>query len=169
MATPRHLLVELARWVEEEAVEYAVVGGIAVVRYGYVRETKDIDLLVAMPSLEKLANRLTREGFSQTATDGINFRVYRRGPKQRIDLLLANNSFHRRVLGTRSPVEIAGRTLYFATLEHLVAMKLKAHADDPDRRGRDLVDVRQLLDRSDDSTRRRIESVIRVFGREDLL
>ena len=36
----------ILRALEEHKVEYAVIGGVAVVLYGYVRFTKDIDLLI---------------------------------------------------------------------------------------------------------------------------
>jgi hypothetical protein len=37
---------DILRALENESVEYAVIGGVAVVLYGYVRFTKDIDLLI---------------------------------------------------------------------------------------------------------------------------
>lgn len=36
----------ILRTLEEHKVDYAVIGGVAVVLYGYVRFTKDIDLLI---------------------------------------------------------------------------------------------------------------------------
>ncbi|MCK4940699.1 hypothetical protein KAS45_01275 [candidate division WOR-3 bacterium] len=37
---------DILRSLEKEKIEYAVIGGVAVVLYGYVRFTKDIDLLI---------------------------------------------------------------------------------------------------------------------------
>ena len=37
---------EILRALESENIKYAVIGGVAVVLYGYVRFTKDIDLLI---------------------------------------------------------------------------------------------------------------------------
>ncbi|MGB7055990.1 MAG: hypothetical protein WBE28_11795 [bacterium] len=37
---------DILRSLEKEHIDYAVIGGIAVVLYGYVRFTKDIDLLI---------------------------------------------------------------------------------------------------------------------------
>jgi predicted nucleotidyltransferase len=39
-------IVSILRALEEHKVDYAVIGGVAVVLYGYVRFTKDIDLLI---------------------------------------------------------------------------------------------------------------------------
>ncbi|KPL13570.1 hypothetical protein AMJ74_05020 [candidate division WOR_3 bacterium SM1_77] len=37
---------DILRLLEKEHIDYAVIGGVAVVLYGYVRFTKDIDLLI---------------------------------------------------------------------------------------------------------------------------
>jgi hypothetical protein len=37
---------DILRALEKEKVDYAVIGGVAVVLYGYVRFTKDIDLII---------------------------------------------------------------------------------------------------------------------------
>jgi len=37
---------DILRALEREKIDYAVIGGVAVVLYGYVRFTKDIDLLI---------------------------------------------------------------------------------------------------------------------------
>ncbi len=163
-----HLLFQVAAWLEEERTRYAIVGGVAVVRYGFLRETKDIDVLVAMPDLESLVDRLRREGFVETQSDGENFQVYRRGVEQRIDLLHANNAFLRKVLDQRAAAEFEGTSLEFVAVEHLVAMKMKALAADP-RRAQDLKDVKRLLAMSTGESRRRIEGVLRMYRREDLL
>lgn len=163
------LLLDLAGWLDELSFEYAIVGGVAVVRYGVVRETKDVDVLVAPASAGRLGDRLVREGFAPSATDGENFQVYRRGPRDRIDLLFANNVFLRRVLQERRAVQVGGQRLQFAAIQHVVAMKLKANAADPERRAQDLADVVRLLDASSGEDRRMIEVVIRLYGRDDLL
>jgi hypothetical protein len=48
-------------------VEYAICGGCAVVIYGYVRATKDIDLLVAQGDVERVFGLLAQLGFTLRA------------------------------------------------------------------------------------------------------
>jgi len=48
-------------------VEYAICGGCAVVIYGYVRATKDIDLLVKEEDVERVFELLARLGFTLRA------------------------------------------------------------------------------------------------------
>jgi predicted nucleotidyltransferase len=39
-------IIDIIKQLEDEKVKYAVIGGIAVVLYGYVRFTKDVDLII---------------------------------------------------------------------------------------------------------------------------
>lgn len=50
---------------EDEGVEYAVIGGVAVVLYGYVRFTKDIDLIIDLSeaNVRRFARALSRLDF----------------------------------------------------------------------------------------------------------
>ena len=48
-------------------VEYAICGGCAVVIYGYVRATKDIDILVNEGDVERVLEVLARVGFTLRA------------------------------------------------------------------------------------------------------
>jgi hypothetical protein len=50
-----------------EGVEYAICGGCAVVIYGYVRATKDIDLLVKQGDVERVFGLLSNLGFTLRA------------------------------------------------------------------------------------------------------
>ena len=49
---------DILRALERERVDYAVIGGVAVVLYGYVRFTKDIDLMIDFS--EENIQRFTR-------------------------------------------------------------------------------------------------------------
>jgi hypothetical protein len=64
------LIDELAAVVRElnsRKVPYAICGGLAVVVYGYVRATKDIDLLVERASVEPVFQALKGLGFGLRA------------------------------------------------------------------------------------------------------
>ena len=58
--------LDLLKFLNEEKVEYLVVGGMAVNYYGYHRSTGDLDIWVAVTreNQERLAAALTRFGFS---------------------------------------------------------------------------------------------------------
>ena len=56
---------DILRSLEQEKVKYAVVGGVAVVIYGYVRFTKDIDLVIdfTKENIERFAKAMERLNF----------------------------------------------------------------------------------------------------------
>ncbi len=56
---------DILRSLEEENVNYAVIGGVAVVLYGYVRFTKDIDLVIdfSKENIERFAKAMEKLNF----------------------------------------------------------------------------------------------------------
>jgi predicted nucleotidyltransferase len=60
---------ELFRSLNENEVKYLLIGGYAVVIYGYVRNTNDIDIAVSNDpkNAEKLVRALTEFGFAESA------------------------------------------------------------------------------------------------------
>jgi len=52
---------DILKALEQEKVEYAVIGGLAVVLYGYVRFTKDIDLIInfSKDNVKRFVNAMT--------------------------------------------------------------------------------------------------------------
>lgn len=65
----RHDLEELARVLHQHKVEYAVIGGTAMMFHGFPRATKDIDLLLPLSheNNKKLHAALTKLTFNQEA------------------------------------------------------------------------------------------------------
>jgi hypothetical protein len=51
----------------EEKIEYALCGGLAVAVYGFVRATIDIDLLILSNDLVRIKNMLTKVGYTLDA------------------------------------------------------------------------------------------------------
>ncbi|MGH9459193.1 MAG: hypothetical protein ACRD2J_16280 [Thermoanaerobaculia bacterium] len=56
--TVRRLVARL----EEEAIPYAIVGGLALLAHGYRRLTEDIDVLLTEPGLERMRERMIGRG-----------------------------------------------------------------------------------------------------------
>lgn len=56
---------EIIKVLKDEGVQYAIIGGIAVVLYGYVRFTKDIDLIIdfSKENVRRFINALSRLHF----------------------------------------------------------------------------------------------------------
>ena len=130
-------------------VEYALCGGCAVVVYGYVRATKDIDLMIQQGSLEIVAAALAPKGFTLRAGP-IAFASGT--PKERklyrltkvvgtdhltVDLLIVTEVL-KDVWSDRATMEWAGRTMPIVSRKGLGKMKRLA------ARPQDLVDLEVL-------------------------
>ena len=60
-------LLALRRLLAQAQVPYALVGGVAVIHHGYVRATRDLDLLLEREDLGRLTPHLAEHGFERTA------------------------------------------------------------------------------------------------------
>ncbi len=58
-----HTLKRLARALDEEAIPYAIIGGMALNLFGFTRETVDVDILLTREGLERFKERLIGRGY----------------------------------------------------------------------------------------------------------
>lgn len=158
MFQPDELLLALS----SAGVEFVVIGGVAVGVHGYVRATKDLDI-VPRPDLENLTRladalrdlqaqqvgigEFRAEEFPYDPTDpaqlaaGANFRLETRlGP---LDIMqwvagIGDDAIYPALAGQAITVGFRGTEVRVCGLEHLRAMKLAAGRDD------DLRDLREL-------------------------
>lgn len=104
---------------EERKIDYVLVGGIAILYYVEGRNTQDLDLLMAVSSLEKLPE------LHLTSQD-MNFARANYGELQ-IDLLLTQNPLFKKVHKEYSKVQkFLDRNIPLATVEGLLLLKLYA-------------------------------------------
>ena len=145
-------LVELSRRLDEEGIEYALIGGMALGYHGFVRVTQDIDLLLTREGLQEFKEKLARRGyvplfpgankhFKDTA-HGVNVKIITSGkypgdgkPKEVLFPDPASVS-----------QDIDG--LKVVRLETLIELKLASGLTAP-HRIRDLADVQQLIETLD--------------------
>jgi Uncharacterised nucleotidyltransferase len=59
-------LRRITRRLADEGIEYAIVGGMALVAHGYVRYTADVDVLTTREGLDLVHQRLVRRGYVPT-------------------------------------------------------------------------------------------------------
>jgi hypothetical protein len=104
---------------DERQIEYLLVGGIALLQYVEGRNTQDIDLIMAVSSLEKLPEIRISEQNVDFARGQLN--------ELQIDLLLTRNPLFdkvRREYATTRP--FVEQTIPCATVEGLLLLKLYA-------------------------------------------
>ncbi|MBI3151058.1 MAG: hypothetical protein HYZ21_02915 [Chloroflexi bacterium] len=104
---------------EERKIDYVLVGGIAILHYVEGRNTQDLDLLMAVSSLEKLpeVKVLSRDMYFVRA----NYN------ELQIDILLTQNPLFKKVHDEYSKMErFLDRDIPLATVEGLLLLKLYA-------------------------------------------
>jgi predicted nucleotidyltransferase len=104
---------------EQRKIDYVLVGGIAILHYVEGRNTQDLDLLMALSSLEKLPELKISEQDS-------NF-VRANYDELQIDVLLTQNPLFKKVHKEYSKVQgFLDREIPLATVEGLLLLKLYA-------------------------------------------
>jgi hypothetical protein len=129
-------LRSLASTLDAEGIDYALVGGMALVAHGYRRFTEDIDLLVTAQSLERFRERCLGRGYLPAFPGAAkSFKDTQTGV--RIEMLT-----------TGDDVAFEREGLKIIRLEPLIELKLASGLSAPHRL-KDLSDVQDLIQKLD--------------------
>lgn len=154
------LYQEIIERMNEEGVEYLVVGGIAVNLYGYIRATMDLDLLVMLdrenadkfvkivkglgykPSIpvkiEDFSDPIIRKKWIEKKDMKV-FSVYNpKNEMEHVDVLMEEDIDFRSAFKRRQVIKSAGTNINLIGLDDLIHLKQMAG------RERDLIDIRAL-------------------------
>ena len=139
-------LKELVSAFENNEIEYALCGGLAMAAHGFVRATMDIDLLIREESLEK-AYRVGKENGYDIRGRDISFKE-RAVEIRRISKIIGEDVVSRDLLlvtpqvedvwKTREEIDFLGKKLSIVSRDGLIRMKTLAG------RPQDLVDIERL-------------------------
>ena len=141
-------LARLSRDLNDNGIDYAVIGAVALLAHGYPRFTEDIDLVLTPEGLNEVHKKLIGLGYVpafpgarkrlRSSSDNVSIEVMTTGefpgdgkPKP---IAMPDPS--------SSSVEIDG--IKFVTLEKLIELKLASGLTAPDRL-KDLADVQELI------------------------
>lgn len=149
MATLLDELSELISGLEENNIEYAVCGGLALAIHGFARATLDIDILIQPESLEKVYEDAKEYEFDIRRMD-ISFKekaveirriskIDSNGEVLSLDLLLVTKHVED-VWKNRESIDFLGNKLSVVSREGLIKMKMLAG------RPQDLADIARLKD-----------------------
>lgn len=125
----------------------AVIGGVALAAYGHPRLTLDLDIVTEAAAQDSLVTRMESEGFEtlHRSAGYSNHRHSERG-RGRVDFMYVRGETAERVFaGVRQLPGPGGMAIDVPRPEHLIAMKVRAIADEPDRIWQDLADVGFLV------------------------
>jgi len=126
-------------------VECLLIGGFAVNYYGYTRNTVDVDFMIVSEDIENVKTILRAAGFtdSDVRENVAFFNKPEGGP--RVDFLRIDRGTMAKLSSRAVPVSIHGHPLRIPALPDLIAMKIFAFAQSPERRlGKDLPDIAYL-------------------------
>ncbi|MEW6008414.1 MAG: hypothetical protein AB1629_02145 [Candidatus Omnitrophota bacterium] len=154
------LYAEVFKALNKEGVKYAVVGGMAVVLYGYVRFTADLDLIVCLDekNVDKFFGTLTKLGYlpkvpvtKEQFKDKKQRSLWRKEkgmivfsffhPKEHlklIDVFIDEPIKFDIIKKSLKKIKVAGITIPLLSLKHLIKLKEKAG------RAKDLIDLANL-------------------------
>jgi hypothetical protein len=138
----------LARELEQQGIDYAVVGGLAVGELGYARATTDVDVLMTPNGLAVFRERCVGRGYLPAFTGAM--KSFRDTETRVLIEVLTTGDFP----GDGKPkpvafpdpsvVAVSGEDFRFIRLESLLELKLASGLSAPHRL-RDLADVQDLI------------------------
>jgi hypothetical protein len=123
----------------------AVIGGVALGAYGNPRMTLDLDVATEASAQEALIAFMESQGFVtlHRSSGYSNHRHPRRG---RVDFMYVRGETADRLFGSTTELPgPGGHPIPVPKPEHLIAMKVQAMRDAPERGLQDLVDIAYLL------------------------
>jgi hypothetical protein len=141
-------LRRLARRLDEEQLDYVVVGGMALVEHGYRRTTEDIDIVMRPETLEAFRQRCVGRGYLPAFSGAKRaFRDTESGV--RIEVLTTGafpGDGKPKSVSFPDPIQkaIAGEEFRYVPLETLIELKLASGLSAPHRL-QDLADVQNLI------------------------
>lgn len=128
-------------------IPYVLVGGFAVNFHGLSRQTVDIDFMIASDHYQKalgivMENTDYREFHRQELFARLKDA---KGYGMDVDFLFVDSKTLSNILQEGKKVKIAGREMVVPSLRHLIALKLHSIKNNPEREGKDLFDIHQLI------------------------
>ena len=127
-------------------LDYGIIGAFALYSYGYVRATQDIDYITRLKYKEKTVAYLESLGFETIFSSDAFSNHLHAIDSVRVDVMYvegetADNIFK----STEKRLIFKDLELPVVSPEHLVAMKLFAIKNNPERKYKDLADIKEIL------------------------
>jgi hypothetical protein len=125
----------------------AVIGGVALAAYGHPRMTLDLDVVTESAAQEALVAFMESRGFT-TLHRSSGYSNHRHSERRhgRVDFMYVQGRTSELLFGAvRHLPGPGGVTMAVPRPEHLIAMKVQAMKDAPERTWQDLVDIGYLL------------------------
>jgi hypothetical protein len=123
-----------------------LVGGHALTAYGVVRQTIDVDCLIAVDDKNALAQTLKGDGYREIGSTENAVRYASSATAlPDVDVLLVDAATFEKLFTEGNNLRRAEQDFRVPSLRHLIALKLHAIRNDPRREARDFADIAELL------------------------
>ncbi len=139
----------LARKLAGKKDEVLLIGGHALAAYGVLRQTLDVDFIIAEETRGSLKDILCRAGYEEKVRTG-NFSRFTHTVSVLVDvdIIFVEMDTFKKMLKESviyRPVNGRGNEFRVPSLKHLISLKLHAVRNQPDRKYRDKADIIELL------------------------
>lgn len=134
-------------FLDERDEPWALVGGLGLAALGFPRTTVDLDVVVTAGSQDELISFLEADGYvTLHRSPGYSNHEHPDPARGRIDCVYVRGDTAEKLFASARQVPgPAGRAVLVPKPEHLIAMKVLAMKNDPDRRLQDMADIRLLM------------------------
>lgn len=138
---------ELTAFFCRAKIDHALIGAFALKAYGYLRATQDVDFLVHVRDQEKIIQHLEALGYETVyRSRGFSSHPHALSSLARIDFVYVDGETAATIFAaTRPLVVLEGVPIPVVKAEHLIALKVFAMKNDPERALQEMADLQQLL------------------------
>ena len=132
---------------KQAGIDYALVGAFALKAYGYLRATEDVDFLVRGAYQSSIVAYLESIGYETIyRSPGYSNHVHPLAKLGRIDFIYVEGQTADVILSEAKPLLLIDDiSVPVAKAEHLIALKVFAMKNDPERSFREMADLQYLL------------------------
>jgi len=140
------LFKKLSAEFERAKISFILIGGYAVNAYGYSRATQDVDFMIVSADYERAKQVVQRCGYRQYVRKDLCARfVDHEKQWPALDLVFVEQETFKNVVKDAIKIEVMGQRLRVPSAEHVIALKLHAIKNDPQREAKDLNDIFEII------------------------
>ncbi|MBW1981529.1 MAG: nucleotidyltransferase [Deltaproteobacteria bacterium] len=143
----KNTLKLLTDYFRQENIDYALIGAFALQAYGFFRATQDVDFLVRGKEQQKVISYVESLGYETLhRSAGFSNHVHAIPKLGRIDFVYVRGETAERILQhSRELLVLDVMRVPVVSPEHLVALKVFAMKNDPDRIFKEMADIKHLV------------------------
>ena len=162
----KNIFKALADFFKRSNMDYGIIGAFALFSYGYTRATQDIDFITRGEKKEKIINYLESLGFETTFSSNAFSNHLHPVSSVRVDIMYVEGRTADDIFNsTENRLIFKDLELPVVSAEHLVAMKLFAIQNNPERKFKDFADIKEILKHTT-YNKKTVQEYFKKYGQE---